>query len=82
MWHKQILRVFDKKALFLIKVVTGVRRCGKTYLLFSLFHDHLLSSGVPESHIIEIALDDRSNKRSRDPDNMLEYVMIVHNPTL
>ena len=58
----------------LIKVITGVRRCGKTYLLFNLFHDYLLLTGVPESHIIEIALDDRSNKRFRDPDNMLEYV--------
>jgi predicted AAA+ superfamily ATPase len=58
----------------LIKVVTGVRRCGKSYLLFKLFHDYLLSKGVPESHIIEIALDDRSNKELRDPDNMLKYV--------
>ena len=58
----------------LIKVVTGVRRCGKSYLLFNLFHKHLLRTGVKEDHIIEIALDDRSNKVLRDPDNMLEYV--------
>ena len=42
----------------LIKVVTGVRRCGKTYLLTTLFHDHLVSSGVAESRIIELSLDD------------------------
>jgi predicted AAA+ superfamily ATPase len=58
----------------LIKVVTGVRRSGKSYLLFNLFHDYLVSKGADESHIIEVALDDRSNKELRDPDNMLKYV--------
>ena len=58
----------------LIKIVTGVRRCGKSYLLFNLFHDYLLEKGVKEDHIIEVALDDRSNKELRDPDNMLNYV--------
>ena len=58
----------------LIKVITGVRRCGKSYLLFNLFHNHLLKQGVDEAHIIEIALDDRSNKELRDPDNMLQFV--------
>ncbi|MCL2068193.1 MAG: ATP-binding protein [Treponema sp.] len=67
-------KLIGKERNGLIKVVTGVRRCGKTYLLFNLFHNHLLSNGVPESHIIEIALDDRSKKKLRDPDNMLEYV--------
>ena len=54
--------------------VTGVRRCGKSFLLFNLFHNHLVSSGVDEDHIIEVALDDRSNKHLRDPDNMLSFV--------
>ena len=58
----------------LVKVVTGVRRCGKSYLLLRLFHNHLLNKGVKEDHILEIALDDRSNKPLRDPDNMLRYV--------
>lgn len=58
----------------MIKVVTGVRRCGKSYLLFHIFHRYLLEKGVDESHIIEIALDDRSNIKLRDPDNMLTYV--------
>ena len=58
----------------LIKIVTGLRRCGKSYLLFTLFHDHLLKRGVGEDHIIEVALDDRSNKPLRDPDNMLSYI--------
>lgn len=59
-------KLIRKKKNGLIKVITGVRRCGKSYLLFHLFHKHLLDSGVPENHIIEVALDDRSNKALRD----------------
>lgn len=58
----------------LIKVVTGIRRCGKSFLLFKLFREHLLSEGVDKSHIIEIELDDRRNKALRDPDRCLEHV--------
>ncbi len=67
-------KLVNKKGNGLIKVVTGVRRCGKSYLLFNLFHEHLCSEGVDESHIIEVALDDRTNIKLRNPDNMLEYV--------
>lgn len=67
-------KLIRKKKNGLIKVVTGVRRCGKSYLLFHLFHDHLLDSGVTENHIIEIALDDRSNKELRDPDVILKFI--------
>lgn len=67
-------RLIRREKNGLVKIVTGVRRCGKSYLLFNLFHDHLLDKGVREDHIIEIALDDRSNKELRDPDNMLKYV--------
>ena len=67
-------KLISRKQNGLIKVVTGVRRCGKSFLLFNLFHNHLVSSGVDEDHIIEIALDDRSNKNLRDPDNMLSFV--------
>ena len=67
-------RLIRREKNGLIKIVTGVRRCGKSYLLFNLFHNYLLDKGVKEDHIIEIALDDRSNKELRDPDNMLKYV--------
>lgn len=67
-------KLIRKKKNGLIKVVTGVRRCGKSYLLFHLFHNHLLENGVPEDHIIEVALDDRRNKNLRDPDAMLQFI--------
>ena len=67
-------KLISRKHNGLIKVITGVRRCGKSFLLFNLFHNHLVSSGVDEDHIIEVALDDRSNKHLRDPDNMLSFV--------
>lgn len=67
-------RLIRREKNGLIKVVTGVRRCGKSYLLFNLFHAYLLDKGVKEDHIIEVALDDRSNKELRNPDNMLKYV--------
>ena len=67
-------KLIHKKNNGLIKIVTGVRGGGKSYLLFNLFHNHLLEEGVDEEHIIEVALDDRSNKELRNPDNMLKFV--------
>lgn len=57
-----------------IKVVTGIRRCGKSYLLNILFYHYLLENGVKEDHIIRIDLEDRMNKELRNPDTMLHYV--------
>ena len=57
-----------------IKVVTGIRRCGKSYLLNVLFYHYLLENGVAEDHIIRIDLEDRLNKALRDPDAMLHHV--------
>lgn len=67
-------KLIRKKGNGLIKVVTGIRRCGKSYLLLHLFHDHLITTGVPEDHIVEVALDDRNNKVLRDPDEILEFI--------
>lgn len=58
----------------LIKIITGIRRCGKSYLLFKLFYEYLNSQGISDDHIIEVALDDRTNKELRDPDNLLKYI--------
>ena len=57
-----------------VKIVTGIRRCGKSYLLFQLFKRHLIETGVKPNHIIEIQLEDRSNKELRDPDACLAFI--------
>ena len=57
-----------------VKIVTGIRRCGKSYLLFQLFKRHLIETGVKPNHIIEIQLEDRSNKELRDPDACLTFI--------
>lgn len=67
-------RLIDKKENGLIKVITGIRRCGKSYLLFNLFYDYLTQSGVKEEQIITIALDDDINLQYRDPDELSKYV--------
>ena len=58
----------------MIKVVTGMRRCGKSYLLFNLFVDALNKEGVDDKHIIKINLEDRRNKELRKPDTLLKYI--------
>lgn len=58
----------------MIKIVTGLRRVGKSYLLFKIFKQYLLASGVPEDHLIEINLDDRANIELRDPDKFYKFV--------
>ena len=66
--------LISKKHNGLIKVITGMRRCGKSYLLFTLFKDYLLSEGIEKSHIIEIAFDAYENKQYRDPDVLYPYL--------
>lgn len=58
----------------MIKVVTGLRRVGKSYLLFHIFYDYLKSQGVDDAHIIRIDLEPRRNKWLRDPDALLNYI--------
>lgn len=58
----------------MIKIVTGIRRCGKSYLLFNIFRNYLLSQGVQEDHIIGLALDERENKKLLNPDRLLDYI--------
>ena len=66
--------LISKKHNGLIKVITGMRRCGKSYLLFTLFKEYLLSEGIEKSHIIEIAFDAYENKQYRDPDVLYPYL--------
>lgn len=58
----------------MIKVVTGIRRCGKSYLLLMIFKNDLIQSGTPEDHIITIELDQRKNRELRNPDAILDYI--------
>ena len=67
-------RLIDKKENGLIKVITGIRRCGKSFLLFNLFYDYLINSGVNEEQIITIALDDDLFVDYRDPDELSKYI--------
>ena len=68
-------KLISKKHNGLIKVVTGMRRCGKSYLLFNLFKEYLTKEGVAENHIIEIAFDSFENKKYRDPEALFPYLM-------
>lgn len=67
-------RLIDKRENGLIKVITGIRRCGKSFLLFNLFRDYLIASGVKEEQIITIALDDDLYVRYRDPDELSKFL--------
>ena len=67
-------RLIDKRENGLIKVITGIRRCGKSFLLFNLFFDYLIESGVREEQIISIALDDDTFVKYRNPDELSKYI--------
>ena len=67
-------KLISKRHNGLIKVITGVRRCGKSYLLFHLFKEHLLSKDVDKGHIIEIAFDAFENKQFQDPYVLMPYL--------
>ena len=58
----------------MVKVITGISRCGKSYLLFHIFQNYLLKQDIPASHIITIELDQRKNRKYRDPDTILDYI--------
>ena len=67
-------KLIDRKDNGLIKVITGIRRCGKSYLLFNLFYDYLISIGVKTENIITVALDDDRQIEHRDPDKLSSYI--------
>lgn len=67
-------QLIERKDNGMIKVITGIRRCGKSYLLFTIFKRYLLENGVDDSHIIEIALDGIENEELRDPKVCFQYI--------
>ncbi|MBQ8290879.1 MAG: ATP-binding protein [Clostridia bacterium] len=67
-------KLIQHKKNGMVKIITGVRRSGKSYLLFRLFRDYLFENGVNENHIISLALDDFGNKKLQNPDELYNYV--------
>lgn len=67
-------KILSRRHNGMIKVITGMRRCGKSYLLFNLFSEYLLNEGIPADHIIKIDLEDRRNKDLRNPDKLLTHL--------
>ena len=67
-------KLISKQHNGLVKVVTGVRRCGKSYLLFNLFRDYLAGEHIADDHIIEMAFDSYENKKYRDPEVFFPYL--------
>ena len=66
--------IIDRMDNGLIKVITGIRRCGKSYLLNTIFKNYLLKQGIDEEHIIQLSLDENINKKYLEPDALDEYV--------
>lgn len=67
-------QLIDSRGNGMVKIVTGIRRCGKSYLLCNLFHAWLIKYGVEEDHIIQLGLDTRKNKALLNPDKLIEFV--------
>lgn len=71
---KYLRQLIEAMGNGMVKIVTGMRRSGKSFLLMTLFHQYLIEQGVAENHIIEISLDNRKNKSLRNPDVLLEHI--------
>ena len=68
-------RLVEAKGDGFVKILTGIRRCGKSYLLFNLFKEHLLKNGVRRENIVEIALDKKKGAKLRDPDALYDFLL-------
>ena len=66
--------LIDRMDNVLIKIVTGIRRCGKSYLLDPIFKDYLIEQGINKDHIIKLNLDERTNRKFLNPDELDKYV--------
>ena len=72
--NKYIRQLIENRHDGLVKVITGIRRCGKSFLLFNLFKQQLQKEGVDNDHIIEMAFDDFGNRKYRNPDKFYQYI--------
>lgn len=75
--NKYLERLINRRENGLIKIVTGIRRCGKSYLLDPIYKEYLLENGVKADHIIKIDLDERKNNRFLNPDILDEYIRSI-----
>ena len=71
---RYLQKLIHRRENGMVKVITGIRRCGKSYLLFELYHQYLNSEGVTDDHIIELALDEDVNARYRNPVELGQYI--------
>ena len=74
MTYDYLEKLISYKDKDIVKIITGIRRCGKSYLLFDIYYNYLVESGVNKDHIIAINLESRKNIKLRDPDKLYEYV--------
>ena len=72
--NRYLNQLIESQGNGLIKIITGIRRCGKSYLLFKLFSDYLLSTGMTDDHIVRIDLENYRNRLLRQPETLLEYI--------
>ena len=73
--EQYIKRLAEQRRNGFIKVITGLRRVGKSYILNRLFYRYLINEGIASDHIIQVELDKRENKKLRDPDRLYEYII-------
>lgn len=73
--ERYLKRLIARKHDGFVKVITGLRRCGKSYLLFNLFREHLLAAGNDERHIVGIDLDDKENVALRNPHRLFDFIV-------
>ncbi|MBP5231032.1 MAG: ATP-binding protein [Clostridia bacterium] len=71
---RYLQKLIDRRENGMVKVITGIRRCGKSFLLFELYHQYLNADGVKDDHIIELALDEDENARYRNPIELGQYI--------
>ena len=78
---RYLQRIIARKHNGLVKVITGIRRCGKSYLLFNLFRKHLTDGGVDDRHVIGVNLEDKEFASLRNPNKLLTIYPSVSPPT-